>query len=130
MVISHASQSACGPAANLLRSSSLRLRTRKAPARLGHAFGARFVVGHRAKKTFGLAAVGTDGTPLIPGESVRPVFTNGLRHNVFPAGAGRHIPIGMPSERPWSQLVGLAAVAVLLKPAAGTGLIHLGSWRR
>jgi hypothetical protein len=65
---------------------------------VGRAFGAQFVVGHRAKTICGPVAAGMSGTPSTPEEYAPPVFVDGRQPSAYPAMAGRRIPTGIRTE--------------------------------
>ena len=71
------------------------LRTRSAKARQALASVARCVGGRRRKAMSGRVPAAIYGTPSIPAESVRPVFTGGPKPSAFRVIAGRRIPPGM-----------------------------------
>jgi hypothetical protein len=56
---------------------------------------ARWAIGRPARKTSGLVAADTNGTPLIQGESALPAFISGLRRSAYHVATGHRIRTGM-----------------------------------
>jgi hypothetical protein len=65
---------------------------------LARAFGARFAVGHPARKTTGFVTAAISGTRLIPEECAPRVSISGLQRNASHAPDGRRIPTGMRTD--------------------------------
>lgn len=86
---------------------------RRVSVHLALAFDARCVVGHLARAVAGLAPVVTAGTHLIREEYARRVSTSGLQPSVSLVSSGRHIPIGIRSNKSQALLPALASPRVL-----------------
>ena len=69
-----------------------------------------YAVGRQERKTFGAAIAVTIGTRSTREESVLGAFESGIRHNVYPAIAGRHTRTGMLVERNANSLPSISTL--------------------